>query len=82
MMVLRVMVILTVLAGCALAAGSDKTGNTATFSDALDLVESGDCGEAIVLLENLNCRDSNNPDTLNMLVYASGQIGRLDDAFT
>ena len=81
MMVLRVMVILTVFAGCALAAGSDTTGNTTTLSDALDLVESGGCGEALVLLENLDRRESGNPDTLNVPGHASRQIGRLDDAF-
>ncbi len=78
MMVLRVLVILTALAGGALAAGSD----TATFSDALDLVESGDYGEALILLEDLNRQEPDNPDTLNMLGYASRLIGRLDDAFT
>lgn len=82
MMVLRVMVILTAFASCAMAAGSDTTGNTATLSDAIDLVESGDYAEALVLLEDLNRRESGNPDTLNMLGYASRQIGRFDDAFT
>ena len=82
MMVLRVMVILTMFAGCAMAAGSGTTGNTATLSDAIDLVESGDYEEALDLLEDLNRRESGNPDTLNMLGYASRQIGRFDDAFT
>ena len=82
MMILRVMAILTVFAGSAMAAGSGTTGNTATLSDALDLVESGDYAEALVLLDELNRRESGNPDTLNMLGYASRQIGRFDDAFT
>ena len=81
-MILRVMVILTVFAGSAMAAGSGTTGNTPTLSDAIDLVESGDYAEALDLLEDLNRRESGNPDTLNMLGYASRQIGRFDDAFT
>ena len=61
MMVLRVMAILTMFVGCALAAGSGTTGNTATLSDAVDLVESGDYEEALDLLEDLNRRESGNP---------------------
>ena len=82
MMILRVMAILTVFAGSAMAAGSGTTGNTATLSDAIDLVEAGDYAEALVLLDELNRRESGNPDTLNMLGYASRKMGRFDDAFT
>ena len=81
MMILRVMVILAMFAGPALAAGSGTSGGTATWSDAVDLVESGDYGEALAILQELEREEPDNPDILNMLGYASRKTGRLDDAF-
>ncbi len=81
MTILRVMVILAMFAGPALAAGSGTSGGTATWSDAVDLVESDDYGEAHAILQKLDREDPDNPDILNMLGYASRKTGRLDDAF-
>ena len=72
------------LAGSALAAGT-TTGNTepdlSSYAQAEELIEAADYEDALAILEELNREESENPDVLNLLGYASRKLGRIEDAF-
>ena len=67
------------------AAGDEDTSGTeetrSGYERAVGLVEAGDYGDALAILEDLNRTESGNADVLNMLGYAHRKLGRVETAF-
>ena len=64
--------------------GGDSNGETqprSGYERAVELVETGDHEEAILILEELSREEPGNPDVHNMLGYAHRKLGRVEPAF-